>query len=461
MPKQQTYEDALAHVHTHSKPSDLKITDIRFADIAAAPMHCSLIKIYTNQGLVGFGEVRDGADKTFALMLKSRLLGENPCSIDKLFRRIKQFGSHARQGGGVSGLEIALWDLAGKAYNIPIYQMLGGKFRDKIRMYCDTDVRGKDTGATMGEALKKRMEQGFTFLKMDLGINQIIHEPGTISAPLGFLEEMRTLSKAWHDHKNANMSEVEVQNLRNRHYDIYNIAHPFTGIHVTEKGLDMLEQYVADVRAVIGYEVPLAVDHFGHIGIEDCIKLGRRVDKFNLAWMEDMIPWHYTDHYARLAKSVTTPICTGEDIYLKENFKPLLESGGVSIIHPDVLTTGGILETKKIGDLAQEYGVAMAIHMAESPIACLAAVHAAAATENFLALEYHSVDVDWWDDLIISKLPKPLVQNGFITVPGAPGLGIEELNDEVIAQHLHPEIPGLWESTDHWNHYWSNDRQWS
>ncbi|WP_027092294.1 mandelate racemase/muconate lactonizing enzyme family protein [Cohnella thermotolerans] len=462
MSSPETYESTLAHVNTHSSPSELRITDIRFADIAGAPMHCSLIKVYTNQGLVGFGEVRDGADKQYALMLKSRLLGENPCRIDKLFRRIKQFGGHARQGGGVSGIEIALWDLAGKAYNIPIHQMLGGKFRDRIRMYCDTDVGGKDTGTHMGLALKERMNKGFTFLKMDLGINQIIHEPGTLSAPLGFLEEMRSLSRAWYEgQRSGGLSEWELRQARSRLYDIYNVAHPFTGIHVTEKGLDMLEQYVEEVRAVIGYEVPLAIDHFGHIGVEDCIKLGRRIDKFNLAWMEDMIPWQYTEQYVRLARSVTTPICTGEDIYLKENFRPLLASGGVSVIHPDVLTAGGILETKKIGDMAQEYGVAMAIHMAESPIACLAAVHAAAATENFLALEYHSVDVDWWDDLIVSKLPKPLVSNGYIAVPDAPGLGIEALNDEVIAQHLHPRIPGLWEATDDWNDYWGNDRLWS
>ncbi|MBB6735660.1 mandelate racemase/muconate lactonizing enzyme family protein [Cohnella zeiphila] len=462
MSTQETYESTLAHVNTASRPSELRITDIRFADIAGAPMHCSLIKVYTNQGLVGFGEVRDAADKMYALMLKSRLLGENPCQIDKLFRRIKQFGGHARQGGGVSGLEIALWDLAGKAYGVPIYQMLGGKFRDRIRMYCDTDVGGKDTGARMGQALKERMNKGFTFLKMDLGIGQLAHEPGTLSAPLGFLEEMRSLSEAYHrGRKEGKMTESELRHARNRHYDVYNIAHPFTGIHVTEKGLDLLEQYVAEVRDVIGYEVPLAIDHFGHIGVEDCIKLGRRIEKFNLAWMEDMIPWQYTEQYVRLSRAVTTPICTGEDIYLKENFKPLLESGGVSVIHPDVLSTGGILETKKIGDMAQEYGVAMAIHMAESPIACLAAVHAAAATENFLALEYHSVDVDWWDDLIVSKLPKPLVQNGYITVPDAPGLGIEELNDEVISQHLHPSIPGLWEATDSWNDYWGHDRLWS
>ncbi|MBS4219294.1 mandelate racemase/muconate lactonizing enzyme family protein [Bacillus sp. FJAT-49711] len=461
MTNQETFESALAYVSTHSTPTDLKITDIRFADITGAPMHCSLIKVYTNQGLVGFGEVRDGADKVYAQLLKSRLLGENPCNIDKIFRRIKQFGGHARQGGGVSGIEIALWDLAGKAYGVPIYQMLGGKFRDQIRMYCDTDVQGKDTGTAMGHALKKRMEQGFTFLKMDLGIGQIIQEPGTLSAPLGFLVEMRELSTAWYNRNNSNMSELEMKYLRNRLYDVYNIAHPFTGIHVTEKGLDMLEEYVAQVRDVIGYEVPLCIDHFGHIGVEDCIKLGRRIDKYNLAWMEDMVPWQYTSQYVRLANSVTTPICTGEDIYLKENFKPLLESGGVSVIHPDVLTTGGILETKKIGDMAQEYGVGMAIHMAESPIACLAAAHVAAATENFLALEYHSVEVPWWDDLIISKLPKPLVQNGFIKVPEAPGLGIDDLNDEVIAQHLHPDIPGIWEPTNEWDNFYSNDRLWS
>lgn len=464
MSNKETYESTLAHVNTHSIPSELKITDIRFADIVGGPFHSSLIKVYTNQGLVGFGEVRDGADKVYAQMLKPRLLGENPCNVDKLFRRIKQFGGHARQGGGVSGIEIALWDITSKAYGIPIYQMLGGKFRDKIRMYCDTDVEGKDTGKAMGEALKKRMEQGFTFLKMDLGISQIADEPGTLNAPLGFIEEMRSLSKAYYqaNRDRSKMSQEEFRMLRNRHYDIYNIPHPLTGIHVTEKGLDMLEQYVADVRSVIGYEVPLAIDHFGHIGVEDCIKLGRRIDKFNLAWMEDMIPWQYTDQYARLANSVTTPICTGEDIYLKENFKPLLESGGIAIAHPDILTTGGILETKKIADMAMDYGVSMAIHMAESPIACLAAAHVAAASENFLALEYHSVGIDWWDEIVIgSKLPKPLVQDGFITLPDAPGLGIEDLNDEVIAQHLHPEVPGLWEPTDEWNDFRTSDRLWS
>ncbi|MEG2699770.1 MAG: enolase C-terminal domain-like protein, partial [Hungatella sp.] len=175
---------------------------------------------------------------------------------------------------------------------------------------------------------------------------------------------------------------------------------------------------------------------------------------------EDLIPWQLTDQYVRLRNSTSVPICTGEDIYLKENFKPLLEKGGVSVIHPDILTSGGILENKKIGDMAQDYGVAMAVHMAESPIACMAAVHSVAATENFLALEFHSVDVPWWSDLV-HGLPKPIVQNGYITVPEAPGLGIESLNEDVIKEHLHPDHPDMWSPTDEWNHDYSHDRTWS
>lgn len=454
---QETFEHTLNHVNTHSRPSDLRITDMRFCDIGGAPMHCTLMKIYTNQGLIGYGEVRDAASKTYALMLKRILLGENPCNVDKLFRRIKQFGGQSRQGGGVSGVEVALWDLAGKAFGVPVYQMLGGKFRDSIRIYCDTDVSGKPSGKKMGEALKERMEMGFTFLKMDVGIGLIADEPGALSYPLGLWEEMQKVGRYSWFWKAKTQEERE---LRSRAYDLFNVPHPFTGIHLTEKGIDLLEQYVAEVRDVIGYTVPLATDHYGHIALEDCIRLGKRLEKYNLAWVEDMVPWQYTDQFVRLSQAIDIPVCTGEDIYLKESFKPLLEARGVSVIHPDVLTSGGILENKKIGDLAAEHGVAMAVHMAESPIGCLAAVHSVAATENFLALEYHSVDVDWWGDLV-TGLPKPIVNKGFIQVPDGPGLGIESLNEELIAQHIHPGIPGQWEPTDEWNDDWSHDRLWS
>lgn len=440
-------------------PSSLKITDMRFADIDGAPKRCTLIKIYTNQGLVGYGEVRDASSKTYALMLKSRLLGENPCNVDRLFHKIKQFGGPSRQGGGVSGVEIALWDLAGKAWGVPLWQLLGGKYRDRIRIYCDTDADGKDNdGHAMGLALKKRMEMGFTFLKMDLGIGLLLDEPGAINAPLGFIEEMKQYATHILNVQGGSVTADMVR--KQKSYDIVTTAHPFTGIHLTEKGLDILEKYVRDVREVIGYEVPLAIDHFGHVCVEDCIRFARRVEKYNIAWMEDMVPWMYTDQYLRLKNSTTVPVCTGEDIYLKENFEPLVKGHAVSVIHPDILTCGGALELKKIADMADEEGIAVAIHMAESPVACMAAVHAAAAMHNVLAMELHSVDVPWWQDLV-KGIPEPLVKDGFITVPDTPGLGIEALNEELIAEHINPAIPGLWEPTDEWNSEFSNDRIWS
>ncbi len=447
-----TAPDALNHVSTHSRPSDLRITDIRVAEIVGAPFTSALLKIYTNQGFVGFGEVRDGASATFALMLKSRLLGENPCDIDRLFRRIKQFGGHGRQGGGVSGIELALWDLAGKAYGVPVYQMLGGKFRDKVRIYCDTDA-DRPSGTEMGKRMRARMDLGFTFLKMDLGLMQIAHIPGTVVGPAGSLDAFQ------HHAGSMRPKTLDERRHRNAFYDAQNVMHPFTGLHFSEKGLDLMEQYIAEVRAEIGPEIPLALDHLGHISLQDGIRLARRIEKYTPAWLEDVVPWQHTDAYRTLQQATTVPICTGEDIYLKEGFEPLLKAG-ISVIHPDLLTSGGIYETKKIGDMAQDHGVAMAIHMAESPIAAMAAAHVAVATENFLALEYHSVDVPWWDDIQIG-LPKPLVKDGFITVSDKPGLGIDDLNDDLLMQHLQPGVTGIWQPTDRWDDEHSWDRTWS
>src|SRR5689334_7517448 len=349
----QTLEALPQNTNTNSKPSDLKITDMRVVTVARAPMTCPLIRIDTNQGIYGLGEVRDGASKNYALMLKSRLLNENPCNIDKLFRKVKQFGGHARQGGGVCAVEMALWDLAGKAYNVPVYQMIGGKFRDRIRCYADT-TESHDP-KVYGERLRARKEQGFTWLKMDLGIDLMENVPGTITHPV----------------------DVPVgQGGR--------VQHMFTGIELTPKGVKVMGDYVAAVREQVGYDVPLSADHFGHIGVNSCIRLGKELEKYNLAWLEDMIPWQYTDLLKKIADAVDVPILTGEDIYLKEPYLELCRTHAVDIILPDLATSGGILETKKIGDGAQEFGVPMAMQFAGSPVSCMANVHGAAATENFL-----------------------------------------------------------------------------
>jgi len=415
------------YVNQNSRPSDLRITDMRVVHLKGIPMRVPLIRIDTNQGISGYGEVRDGASSTFALMLKNRIMGENPCNVDKVFRKIKQFGHHARQAGGVCSIEMALMDLAGKAYGVPAYMLAGGKFRDKILIYSDTP--SEPNGKAMGKRLKARMDAGFKFLKMDLGIRFL---KGISDTVIGFPDTLNSRE----------------------------IMHPFTGIQLTNKGIDTLCKYVDDVRSVIGYEIPLAVDHVGHIGLESCIRLGQALDQFSLAWIEDLLPWQFTDQYVALSQAVNTPICTGEDIYLKENFMPLLEKRAVSIIHPDLASSGGILETKKIGDAAQEYGVAMAMHMAGSPIAALASVHCAAATENFLVLENHSVDEPKWNELV-TGMPNPIIQNGYIEVPETPGLGFEELNEELARAHIDPDYPGYFEPTTAWDKERSHDRLWS
>lgn len=426
------------YVNQHSRPGELKITDMRVATVGWEGWRFPIIRIDTNQGLSGYGEVRDGASKTYALMLKSRLLGENPCNVDKVFRKIKQFGHHARQGGGVCAVEMALMDLAGKAYGVPAYMLAGGKFRDTIRMYCDTP--NEPTGEAMGQKLKGRLESGFTMLKMDVSIQPLIGVKDALTYPAGMLNV-------------PDGTELE------KMLDINSIQHPYTHVRLTPKGIQMLCGYVEQVRNVVGYEVPIAADHFGHIGVDDCIRLGEALEPYNLAWLEDLVPWQFTDQWVRMERALKTPVCTGEDIYLKEGFLPLLQAHAVNVIHPDLATSGGILETKKIGDLAQEYSVSMALHMAGTPISTMASVHCAAATENFIALEHHFTDVPFWGDFI-DGLPKPIIQNGYIPVPDSPGLGFT-LNEDAVREHLLPEDRGFFEPTPEWDSERSWDRLWS
>jgi L-alanine-DL-glutamate epimerase-like enolase superfamily enzyme len=420
-------EAAPANVQRNSIPSDLKITDLRVAVVEKAPMTCPLIRLDTNQGLVGYGEVRDGASATYALFLKSRLLNENPCNVDRLFRKIKQFGAPARQAGGVCGVEMALWDLAGKAYGVPAYQMLGGKFRDKVRLYADTTET--EDPHEQGRRLKKRMESGFTWLKQDFGIDLLKDVPGALAMPQG--------------------SSVTGGGL---------VMHPFTGIEITDKGIAFLSDWVGAIRQEIGMDIPLASDHYGHIGVNSCIRLARAMEKHQLAWMEDMVPWQLPELMKQIKDAVDIPILTGEDIYLKEDFAKLITVGAVDIIHPDLASAGGLLEMKKISDFAMEHGVPMAMHFAGTPVSFMANLHTAAAVENFLVLENHSVDVPWWQDLV-SGVPKPILDHGFAAPSDRPGLGVD-LVEEVVKAHLKPGTQ-YFAPTPEWDNERSWDRLWS
>jgi L-alanine-DL-glutamate epimerase-like enolase superfamily enzyme len=443
-PIEDMVAQSTSRVNRNSAPSDLKITDVRYA-VTAVMGRTPIIRIDTNQGIYGLGEVRDGGDEKYALMLKSRIMGKNPCNVEMLFRSIKQFGGPARQAGGVCAIEMALWDICGKAYNVPAWQLLGGRYRDKVRLYADTPEAG--SVEEQKKLIRFRTEdQGYTWLKMDVSIGELRGKPGTI-VNSKFWENAQGMLNQWGDQSN---------------YMSYgNTMHPFTQIQITEKGLEELAMIVDNVRNLVGYEVPLSTDHYGHFDLNNSIRLGKALEKYRLAWFEDMVPWQYTEQWKTISNALETPTLTGEDIYLLDGFRKLIDERAVDIIHPDLASSGGLLETKRIGDYAEEKGIAMAMHQAGTPISFMANVHCAAATQNFLALEHHSVDVTWWESLVKTTDGRKLIDKGYAPVPlTAPGLGIE-LNDEVVKQHLHAKDKTYFAPTPQWDELKSHDRTYS
>nr|WP_321411192.1 mandelate racemase/muconate lactonizing enzyme family protein [uncultured Allomuricauda sp.] len=441
---EDTIAQTTSKVSRMSAPSELKITDMRYA-LTNVMGGTAIIKIETNQGIYGLGEVRDAADVRYALFLKSRILGENPCNVEKIFKSIKQFGGPARQAGGVCAVEMALWDICGKAYGVPAWQLLGGRYRDKVRLYADTPE------ASSPEEQKRLIdfrvnEQGYTWLKMDVSIGELRGKPGTVVNGK-FWENERGVLAQWGDRRNM--------------MSYGNTMHPFTQIQITEKGLEVLQQVVEDVRDMVGYEIPISTDHYGHFDLNNGIRLAKALDKYRLAWFEDMVPWQYNEQWRTITDAIETPTTTGEDIYLLKDFMPLIHDRAVDIVHPDLASSGGLLETKRIGDYAEEFGIAMAMHQAGTPVSFMANVHCAAATQNFLALEHHSVDVPWWESLVKTVGGFKMIDKGFATVPlTAPGLGIE-LDEEVVKEHLHPSDKTFFKSTEEWNELRSHDRTYS
>jgi len=385
-----------AGFNRNSVPSQLKITDMRSV-LIASNYDYPVIRIDTNQGVYGLGEVRDAGREGTALVLKPHLIGRNPLSIEPILDSLRNFVNHQRMGGGYSAVDMALHDIAGKVYGVPAWRLIGSKYRDKIRIYCDTN-ESKDP-KVYAERFKKRKQQGFTFFKMDLGTRLVADRPGAVN-----------------DQRVA-----------------------------TEKGLQYLCEYIEAVREAIGYEAPLGADHFGPLTVNDSIRYARAFEKYTLAWAEDMIQVGHLGPggdapkdwrgYKELKEATTTPIATGESLFgLEEGFQTFIDNRAIDVIHPDPLTSGAVRETKRICDYASMHGIQTAIHFAGSPVGCMASVHMAATLKDMLAMENHAVDIPWWDDLV-TQLSKPIVDRGYITVPDTPGLGVE-LNEAVVKQHI-------------------------
>lgn len=443
---EDTVAQSTSKVQRSSNPSELKITDMRYCVVRNRR---PVIRIDTNQGIYGLGEVRDGADWRYALILKSRILGKNPCNVEMLFRLIKQFGHHSRGGGGVCAVEMALWDLTGKAYGVPCWQLLGGRYRDKVRMYAYVprhNGRHMDVEKFKAEMKFRKEVLGITWFKMYPSLSWISDIPGTTVNDKFW----------WNPEYRSSYSPVQQGEMRTKQ--------PFTQTQITEKGLEELAKYVSMVRDIVGYDLPLGTDGLGNYDVNNAIRVGKALDPYRLAFLEDFFPMNYIDQWKAVTDAIETPTLTGEDIYLKEQFMKLIDAHAVDIVQPDLATSGGLLETKLIGDYAESKGVPMIMHFAGTPVSFMANVHCAAATNNVLSLEMPnngSLDNPWWEKLVKTTDGRQIFDKGFANVPlTAPGLGIE-LNDEVMKENLDPNNKNYFLPTPEWNESNSSDFLWS
>jgi L-alanine-DL-glutamate epimerase-like enolase superfamily enzyme len=369
----------------------MKITDVK-TTVIKGNFEWTLVLVYTDEGITGLGEAYWGAGvKETILHMKDMLVGQDPTDVERIYQDMyRAFLACGSTGGiavtAISGIEIALWDIAGKVLNAPVYKLLGGKFRDKIRVYADC---GSDPARRPEAYARKALgvrDRGYTAMKFDID---------------GAFPELPQ-----RDRYNRCLSAAEVERMA---------------------GL------VKAVREAVGNEVDLAIDLHWSYNTVDAIKIAHRLEECNLMWLEDPIPPENVDALAKVTAATKTPICTGENLYTKHGFREVIRKQAADILEPDIPKVGGLAETKKIADMAESYYIPVAPHNVSSPVGTIAAAHVCASIPNFLALEFHSADVPWWNDLI--KTGKPIIDEGYIQVPDKPGLGVE-LNEEVIIKHL-------------------------
>ena len=387
----------------------MKITDLKCTVLGQNPV----VRIATDEGISGLGEVESSKSylKPHILFYAPFVLGEDPTNVERVMLKIRRLGGFKPWGSAVSAIEMALWDIAGKAAGLPVYKLLGGKVRDKVRVY-NGAVRFPMTGFSPEDyaenmAKMKAAGEGFPIIKQGIGF----HSQMASRFPGFFYGELQKGG-----------------------------PHPNRGL-LTERGLKYVIACVEAMKEVLGDEVGLALDCGPGWMVSDAIRLAKALEPLNVMWLEDMITGDYTpyilaDLYREVTQSTSTPIHTGEQIYLRQNFKDLIEKHAVSVIGPDPCDIGGIAELKWVGEYADLHGILMAPHGVGDGLIGLAALVQVSATlpQNYIAFEYPIGHPEWWYD-IVEGLPSPIVKEGFIEVPDEPGLGVK-LNAEATRRYL-------------------------
>jgi L-alanine-DL-glutamate epimerase-like enolase superfamily enzyme len=386
-----------------AKPK-IKITDVRCAIIGNSPV----VRITTDQGITGYGQGETSKPylKPYVLFYKDYLIGEDPTNVERCMMKIRRMGGFKPLGAAVSIIETALWDIAGKAANVPVHKLLGGKIRDKVRVY-STAVHKFPIKGTKPEhyaesvAACRESAEGFTIIKHGIG----------------FHSNMRTDPDFFYGTTSASLSPKDV-------------PHPYRG-PLTEKGLKQIIAVVDAMKKVLGDDVGLALDCGPGYMVSDAIRIAKALEPYNLMWLEDLVtgdynPYVMADLMKEVTQSTTTPTHTGEQIYLRQNFRELIEQNAVRIIGPDPADVGGMAELKWIAQYADLHSIQIAPHGIFNGVFGLAAHIQVGATlpENLIAFEYPTPDPAWWLD-IVDGLPDVIVKDGHVEVWDRPGLGLE------------------------------------
>jgi len=391
----------------------IKITDLRCAIIGGSPV----VRIVTDQGISGYGqaETRKPYLKPMVLFYKDYILGEDPTDVERVLLKIRRLGAFKPWGSAVSAIEIALWDIAGQVAGVPVYKLLGGKIRDRVRIYnggvrpAMTGQRPEDYAESM--AKMKESKEGFTLIKQAVGF----HNPAM----------MRAVPNAWYDDPRSGAS------------------HPDRGL-MTERGLKHVISCVEAMKKVLGDEIGLALDCGPGWTVKDAITFARAMEPLHITWLEDLITGDYTPYpnaelFREVTQSTSIPIHTGEQIYLRQNFKDLIEKQAINIVGPDPEDVGGISELKWIAEYADLHGILVAPHGIFDGLIGLAAhvQMGAALPQNYIAFEYPVAQPEWWYE-IVDGLPNPIVKRGFIDVWDRPGIGVT-FRTQAAKTHLEDE----------------------